>query len=111
MYIRYFILIVACILCLPVAAQKKSKKEFRAKKQAYMAEKAGLTEEESEKFFPLYFEFQQNKWKINKEARKKIKWEKGVEPTEEEWKEFVNAKAEAKIKIAKLEKSYIDMIQ
>ena len=31
-----------------------------------------------------------------------------MEPTEEECKEFVNAKAEAKIKIAKLEKSYIE---
>ena len=71
MYIRYFILIVACILCLPATAQNKSKysnSEFRAKKQAYMAEKAGLTEEESEKFFPLYFEFQDKKKEINKNA-------------------------------------------
>ena len=55
MYIRFFILIAACMLCMPATAQKKSKEEFRAKKQAYMAEKAGLTKEESEKFFPLYF--------------------------------------------------------
>ena len=93
MYIRYFILIVACILCLPATAQNKSKyskSEFRAKKQAYMAEKAGLTEEESEKFFPLYFEFQDKKKEINKDAWGTAK--KGIKPdtTDQEYKEIID---------------------
>ena len=51
MKIRYIIILLACTLCLPVLAQK-----------------AGLTEEESKKFFPLYFEFQDKKKEINKQA-------------------------------------------
>ena len=57
----YFILLMACLFFLPASAQKKDKcneTEFRAKKQAYMAKKAHLTQEATEKFFPLYFEFQ-----------------------------------------------------
>ena len=68
---RYFITLVACLLSISTFAQKKdhsSEADFRAKQQTYMAQKAGLTQEESEKFFPLYFEFQDKKKDINKEA-------------------------------------------
>ena len=33
-----------------------SREEFRAKQQAYITEKAGLTGDEAAKFFPVYFE-------------------------------------------------------
>ena len=111
MYIRYLILIVACILCLPATAQNKSKyskSEFRAKKQAYMAEKAGLTEEESEKFFPLYFEFQDKKKEINKDAWGTAK--KGIKPdtTDQEYKEIIDNFFTDQEAIAKLEREYIE---
>ena len=111
MYIRYFILIVACMLCLPATAQNKSKyskSEFRAKKQAYMAEKAGLTEEESEKFFPLYFEFQDKKKEINKDAWETAK--KGIKPdtTDQEYKEIIDNFITDQEAIAKLEREYIE---
>ena len=41
--------------------QHLSPTEFRAKQQAYITEKAGLTKEEAAKFFPLYFELQDEK--------------------------------------------------
>ena len=68
MKIRYIIILLACTLCLSGLAQKRDKStviEFRLKKQTYMAQKAGLTEEESQKFFPLYFESQDKKKEIN----------------------------------------------
>lgn len=108
--ILFALMLVCCATSIILAQPKRrfSPEEYAKKQQTFITEFAKLMPQEADAFFPLYFEFQQNKWKINKEARKKIKWEKGVEPTEEEWKEFVNAKAEAKIKIAKLEKSYIE---
>ena len=111
MYIRYLILIVACILCLPATAQNKSKyskSEFRAKKQAYMAEKAGLTKEESEKFFPLYFEFQDKKKEINKDAWGTAK--KGIKPdtTDQEYKEIIDNFFTDQEAIAKLEREHIE---
>ena len=111
MYIRYLILIVACILCLPATAQNKSKyskSEFRAKKQAYMADKAGLTKEESEKFFTLYFEFQDKKKEINKDAWGTAK--KGIKPdtTDQEYKEIIDNFFTDQEAIAKLEREYIE---
>ena len=106
-----FALILVCCATSILFAQSKTRmsaEEYANKQKAFITARAKLLPHEAEAFFPLYFEFQQSKWKINKEARKNVKWEKGVEPTEEEWNKFVYEKAEAKIKIAKLEKTYIE---
>ena len=108
--ILFILAVISCMATTLVAQQKQhmSPKEYCDKQQAFITKHAKLTPEEAAAFFPIYFEFQQNKWKINKEARKNIKWEKGTEISDEKWKELVYEKAEAKIKIAKLEKSYIE---
>ena len=109
MKIRYFITLVACLLCTTTFAQKKkqSEPEFRAKQQAYMAEKAELTQEECEKFFPLYFEFQDKKKEINKEAWKYAKKGKNPQTTEKEYESIVDSFFDNQETIAKLEKEYI----
>ena len=48
--------------------QRLTKEEFRAKQQAFITEKAGLSEDEAEKFFPLYFELQDEKKQLNDKA-------------------------------------------
>ena len=106
----YFILLMACLFFLPASAQKKDKcneTEFRAKKQAYMAKKADLTQEETEKFFPLYFEFQDKKKEINKGAWGNAK--KGIKPetSEEQYEEIINNYFDEQERIARLEKEYI----
>lgn len=110
MKIRYFITLVACLLCVSTFAQKKdqrSKAEFRAKQQAYMAQKAGLTTEESEKFFPLYFEFQDKKKEINKETWLIAKEGRKPETTETEYEEIIDKFFGSQETITKLEKEYI----
>ena len=110
MKIRYFITLVACLLCVSTFAQKKdqrSKAEFRAKQQAYMAQKAELTPEESKKFFPLYFEFQDKKKEINKEAWKIAKEGRKPETTESEYEEIIDKFFDNQEIITKLEKEYI----
>lgn len=106
----YFILLMACLFFLPASAQKKDKcneTEFRAKKQAYMAKKADLTQEETEKFFPLYFEFQDKKKEINKGAWGNAK--KGIKPetSEEQYEEIIDNFFDDQERIARLEKEYI----
>lgn len=106
----YFILLMACLCYLPTFAQKKNKwseAEFRAKQQAYMTKKAELTPEESEKFFPLYFEFLDKKKEINKEAWNVAKQGKAPETTEEEYEEIIDYFFDKQETIAKLEKEYI----
>lgn len=110
MKIRYLITLVACLLCVSTFAQKKdqrSKAEFRAKQQAYMAQKAGLTQEESEKFFPLYFEFQDKKKEINKETWLIAKEGRKPETTETEYEEIIDKFFGSQETITKLEKEYI----
>ena len=109
MKIRYFITLVACLFCMTTFAQKKevSETEFRAKQQTYMSQKAGLTQEETKEFFPLYFEFQDKKKDINKEAWVIAKKGKNLETTEAEYEEIIDKFFDNQETIAKLEKKYI----
>ena len=106
----YFILLMSCLFFLPASAQKKDKcneTEFRAKKQAYMAKKAHLTQEETGKFFTHYFEFQDKKKEINIEAWGNAK--KGIKPetSEEQYEEIIDNYFDEQERIDRLEKEYI----
>ena len=110
MKIRYFITLAACLFCMTTLAQKKNpsnEAEFRTKQQAYMTKKAALTPEESEKFFPLYFEFQDKKKTINKEAWEIARKGKNPETTDTEYHEIIDTFFDNQETIAKLEKEYI----
>lgn len=110
MKIRYIIILLACTFCLFGLAQKRDKStviEFRLKKQTYMAQKAGLTEEESQKFFPLYFEFQDKKKEINKQAWSIAKKGKAPETTDQEYEEIIDNFFDNQEAIIELEKEYI----
>ena len=60
--------------------QHLSPTEFRAKQQAYITEKAGLTKEEAAKFFPLYFELQDKKKEQNDKAWNREKTKRPLKP-------------------------------
>ena len=85
-----------------------SPEEFRAKQQTYIAEKAGLTAQECEAFFPLFFELQKKKFELERNARKDFKKQRNEQMTEEECRQFVYNMADMKIEIAKLEREYTD---
>ena len=107
---RYFITLVACLLSISTFAQKKdqrSEADFRAKQQTYMAQKAGLTEEESQKFFPLYFEFQDKKKEINKQAWGIAKKGKNPGTTDQEYEGTIDYFFDNQEAVIKLEKEYI----
>lgn len=67
---------VSLILSLGIAAQPKfgdkkmSREEFHQFRYNYLTKKAGFTEEESTKFFPLYTNFSLQKFKLDNECRK-----------------------------------------
>ena len=94
--------------------QRLSKDEFRAKQQAYITEKAGLTPEEAEAFFPLYFELQDRKhqlneeaWKLmNEEAWKLMREGKQENLSEERYDEIMEGVYDARISSDRLEKTY-----
>ena len=108
---RYTLFILTALFCLPLFAQKKnkcSKDEFRTKQQAYMTEKAGLTAEEAQKFFPLYFELQDKKKAMNKQRWEQARQGKTPETTEEEYTMIIDRFFNSEIDILDLEKEYIE---
>lgn len=110
------ILLILILLCCStpfIVAQEQQKKhysheEYCKQQQEFITKHAKLTPEEAKQFFPLFFELQKSKWEINKEARKRTKKDNEQEITAEEFNKLVNKIADAKIKIAQLEKSYIE---
>ena len=85
-----------------------SLEEFQNHQREFITNHARLTPEEAEAFFPIFFELQKKKWLINKEARDKVDSKYGKEHSEEKSLLIVNELADAKIKIAELEKEYIE---
>ena len=85
-----------------------SPEEFQAKQKAYITEKAELTNEEADSFFPLYFELQKKKFELEHNVRKDFRKSRNEKMTDEECRNFVYKMADTKIEIAKLEREYAD---
>lgn len=85
-----------------------SPEEFQAKQRAYITEKAELSTEEADAFFPLFFELQKKKFELERNVRKDFKRNRNEQMTEEECRKFVYNMADVKIEIAKLEREYAE---
>lgn len=85
-----------------------SPEEFRAKQKAFILEKAGLTDEEAARFFPLYFELQDRKKQLNDEAWKLMREGKDEKTTEARYEELLEGVQDARIAAARLDKTYFD---
>ena len=83
--------------------------DFEKRKQEYVKEKAGLTPEEAERYFPLNNELNQKKFELNRQHRKKIeKMRKNKEITDDEYRNILENDVEVKLKEAELDKEYAD---
>ena len=102
------------IVAITASAQENNKKphfspeEFQAKQRTYITEKAELSPEEADAFFPLFFELQKKKFDLERNARKDFRKQPGEKMTEEECRRFVYNMADVKIEVAKLEREYTD---
>ena len=88
--------------------QHLTQEEFRAKQQAFIAEKAGLTAEEAAKFFPLYFKLQDEKKQLNDKAWKLMRQGRKEDLTEEGYEEILESVYDTRIASDELEKSYFE---
>ena len=112
---RYNFVLFLTLLCFSIHAQNSksncSEEEFKAKKQAYIAEQAGLTEEESAKFFPIYYELQALKKSVNGKAWKNARAGKDPQTTEEQYENILNGFIDAEEQNSKLDKEYLKKYQ
>lgn len=80
--------------------------EFKAKQQAFITEDAGLTNEEANAFFPVYFEMQDKKRDLNDRVWKLIRKGKDPKTTEAQYDEIITKVYDLRIASDKLEKAY-----
>lgn len=105
----FYILALFIGFCSSVYAQKAklSKEEFRNIQEKFITEKANLTTKEAKQFFPLYFELQDRKTALNKEAWKKIRKVKEENVSESEYGQLIEDVIETRIQIDKLDLEYV----
>ena len=109
-----FVSLLMFLAAITASAQENKRKphfspeEFQAKQRAYITEKAELTTEEADAFFPLFFELQKKKFELERNARKDFKRQRNEQMSEEECRKFVYNMADVKIEVAKLEREYTD---
>ncbi len=81
--------------------------EFTKRMEGYISMKAGLTREESEKFFPIYREFKEKQRDLTFQQQR-LKREKPA--NDKEYDKVITRIADLSIQIAKLEQTYFPRI-
>ncbi|MCD8293390.1 MAG: hypothetical protein LUC23_06480 [Prevotellaceae bacterium] len=88
--------------------QHLSPQEFQAKQRAYIMERAKLTQDEADKFFPLYFELQDKKRELNDKVWKLLRQGEDEATTEEQYNSLMEGVYDARMASDRLEKSYYE---
>ena len=112
---KQLITIVCILLTLSVSAQDRrpnrsgqfSPTEYAKHQREFFTQNAGLTQEEADAFFPIYNELQQKKREINREIRIAMRQAGESGTSDEQSLKLLDAKADANIRIAELEKEYL----
>lgn len=113
---RLITIIILLMICFAAQAQDKngclSKEQFREKQKQYLIDKAGLTDEEAGKFFPLYFELQDKKYSCNKEIWAKIrKTKESNNVSDTEYSRIAEDVIKTRITVDELELEYLRKYQ
>ena len=90
--------------------RKMNVEDFEKRKQAYVKEKAALTDEEAQRYFPLNSELNQKKFELNRQYRQKLEKARknNQKMSDEEYRQIIENDVELKMKEAELEKEYAD---
>ncbi|HQG68407.1 MAG TPA: hypothetical protein PLW20_07405 [Paludibacteraceae bacterium] len=88
--------------------RKMNIEDFEKRKQAYVKEKAALTDEEAQRYFPLNSELNQKKFELNRQYRQKLEKARknNQKMSDEEYRQIIENDVELKMKEAELEKEY-----
>ena len=97
------LLLILCVSSIQAQNTKFSKEEFRNRQKEFFIQQAGLSNDEAQKFFPLYFELQDKKQAYNKEAWQKLRQGKNPNTTETEYGKIVEDVIQARIATDELE--------
>ncbi len=91
----------------PNRNEQFSPAEYWEQQKEFFTNQASLTQDEADAFFPIYNELQQKKRELNREIRRIMREEGGPMISEDGSLKAIDAKADVNIKIAELEKEYL----
>ena len=113
MYKNILLTIILSISSISLFAQKPrmSKEEFRQCQEKYIKEQTGLTQQEAQQFFPLYFELQDKKDAINRQAWVQMRKGKEENLSEAEYNKIVEEIIKARISCDQLDLEYLHKYQ
>lgn len=101
--ISMMFLLVGVLVCQADEPQKFSPEKFQAEMEQFIAKEAGLTADESAKFFPLYREMQ----KKQRAVFGKMRQEGRVKPTDDATcKKLVQKRDEVELELKKIQQTY-----
>ena len=112
---RLATLLITLYISISLQAQDKkkpgfTKEEFRARQEAYLTQKAEITQEEATKFFPIYFELQDRKKTVNDKAWEQARKGKNPKTTDAEYEQIIEGIVKARIEADKLDLEYLQRI-
>ena len=101
--ISMMFLLSGVLVCQADEPQKFSPEKFQAEMEQFIAKEAGLTAEESAKFFPVYREMQQKQ----RAVFGKMRQEGRVKPTDDaSCKKLVQRRDEVELELKKIQQTY-----
>lgn len=113
MYKNILLTIILSISSISLFAQKPrmSREEFRQCQEKYIKEQTRLTQQEAQQFFPLYFELQDKKDAINRQAWAQMRKGKEENLSEAEYNKIVEEIIKARISCDQLDLEYLHKYQ
>lgn len=92
---------------MPNRSGQFSPAEYARQQRDFFTKNAELTQEEADAFFPIYNELQQKKRELSRETRRFMREAAGPDASDEQSLKAIDAQAETNLKIAELEKEYL----
>jgi len=92
---------------MPNRNEQFSPAEYAQQQREFIIKNAELTSDEADVFFPIFDELQQKKRELNRVTRRFMREAAGPDASDEQSLRAIDSKAEANIKIAELEKEYL----
>ncbi len=107
---KILLALIMTLAALPLtlwAQGRRGHDEFMSRQQEYLKREAELTDAEADKFFPLYFELQEQKRSINEQAWELFRRGEDAGTSEATYAEILDGFIEYSLSSDRLEKSYL----
>jgi hypothetical protein len=114
---RIVILLMLCLFVAPFLRatdgcdQYVSPDEFRSRQKVFIEQKAELTKQESDNFFPVYFEYQNKKKDLNDQIIQLVHHDKKENASDTQYKEIIEEMQKLYVAQNELDEKYYEKFQ